>query len=63
MTNQDVSRITPAPGSVRDLLQSTAVKNRFEQVMSSPNKAAQFVAALRNVHWRLAHGQKLWERV
>jgi len=42
----DVSRVTPAPGSTRDLLQSTAVRARFEQVLGNPTKAAQFVAAL-----------------
>ncbi len=42
----DTSRITPAPGSARDLLQSTAVRARFEQVLGNPTKAAQFVAAL-----------------
>lgn len=42
----DVSRITPAPGSIRALLQSSAVTKRFEQVMNNPNKAAQFVSSL-----------------
>lgn len=42
----DVSRVTPAPGSARDLLQSRAVVARFETVMGNPNKAAQFVASL-----------------
>jgi recombination protein RecT len=42
----NVSRVTPAPGSTRDLLQSTAIRVRFEQVLGNPTKAAQFVAAL-----------------
>lgn len=36
----------PAPSSARDLLQTTAVKQRFEQVMGDPTKAAQFIASL-----------------
>lgn len=42
----DVSRVTPAAGSLRALLQSTEIQKRFEQVMGNPNKAAQFVASL-----------------
>ena len=42
----DTTRITPAAGSTRDLLQSTAVRARFEQVLGNSTKAAQFVAAL-----------------
>lgn len=37
---------TPAAGSVRDLLQSTAIKERFERVLGDPNKAALFVGSL-----------------
>lgn len=37
---------TPAPGSVRSLLQSAAVQKRFEQALGSPHKAGLFVAAL-----------------
>ena len=36
----------PAPNSTRDLLQTAAVKSRFEQVMGDPTKAAQFIASL-----------------
>ena len=36
---------------------------RLVEYTNHDDDMAQFVAALRNVHWRLAHGQKLWERV
>lgn len=36
----------PAPNSTRDLLQTSAVKQRFEQVLGDPVKAAQFIASL-----------------
>ena len=36
----------PAPNSTRDLLQTAAVKSRFDQVMGDPTKAAQFIASL-----------------
>lgn len=42
----NVSRVTPAAGTARDLLQSAAVQERFNRVMNSPAKAAQFVASL-----------------
>src|SRR3990167_9430947 len=37
---------TPAPGSVRAMLQATEVQKRFEQVMGDKTKAAQFIASL-----------------
>lgn len=42
----DLSRTTPAPGTIRALLQSTEIQKRFQQVLGNPVKAAQFVAAL-----------------
>lgn len=40
----DVSRITPAPGSVRALLESAEYKNRFAEVLGK--RAPQFIASL-----------------
>jgi recombination protein RecT len=45
-TNTGQRLPTPAPGGVRDLLQSTAVMQRFERVLGDPNKAALFVGSL-----------------
>lgn len=45
----DVSRITPAPGSIRALLQATTVKDQFERVLGDKTKAGMFIASLATV--------------
>src|SRR5258708_12026975 len=47
---RDLSRLTPAPGSLRDLLRVEEVKKRFEEVLGA--HAAQFIANLANLVYR-----------
>lgn len=42
----DTSRVTPAPGSVRSLLQSVSVQEQFQRALGDKTKAGMFIASL-----------------
>lgn len=42
----DVSRITPAPGTIRALLQASTVQEQFERALGDKTKAGMFIASL-----------------